>query len=77
MTVSPAAMPTSAIDCWRSRLFIVASRALALAFWVLAMAQTAPLSLALATFRPVVTRFWTLSSSRLVAAKLWAATMAP
>ena len=50
---------------------------LAKKFTTEAIAKMAPLSLALETFRPVLTRFWTVSSSRLVAFRLCSATRAP
>src|SRR6185503_8896895 len=45
--------------------------------WFWAMAQTAALSLAEATFRPVLTRFWVVISWDSVALRFCSATIAP
>ncbi|KQV70985.1 hypothetical protein ASC70_05130 [Caulobacter sp. Root343] len=50
---------------------------LAVAVWPLAMAQMAPLSLALPTFLPVLMRCWTVCSSAFVAFRFCRAIRAP
>ena len=65
------------MDWPRCSEFLTASMAPMLARWVVAMAKIAPLSLAVATFMPVLTRFCVRSNWALVALRFCSAMAAP
>ena len=75
--LSPAERATSTVEIERDRDSLTAFSAPESERWFWAMAQMAPLSLALATFRPVLMRVWVVLSSEFVLLRFCSATMAP
>ena len=76
-TEPPAAVATSMVDWARCSDCLTESRDREVARWFWAMAQMAPLSLAVATARPVLMRFWVTASDASVALRFCRAIRAP